>query len=407
MSLRKLMAVAVSTAVIACGGSDDPQPDLTKGGTAPTAFQGSYTLQGTIIDAVTGAHVGGDDLQLFLVQGGDVRRPDRLIRDAKDPLAGEYAFQGIPADYNSGNKLFKVVATKGGYLRFEGEIAFQINPGAVLDETYNKIGNIYLFPVGSVAPDYKVTVVYNGKPVPNATAYLQVAESTAADASKNGVAVGPDVIPATAGYVPAVSGTTDASGSVTFPGAQLALGVQYTPVVAPIVFEGVQLQLGTAPPFFEGISPALAMTTVSMVDAVPGSNPYGLYVASASNGVSGQVDASGTLTLVFSRPVSLSVPATGQPFSATTTSTTGRLDGATPVTFGLSADGRTLTLQPKWAVQPAATDTKTSITYGNGVATLSVQGYPGAGFPLFTAGGATGLVNAAGVPVSGTVQLTP
>src|SRR6184192_259369 len=114
--ITKRLAMAGLLIAVSCSGSNGI---LTLGQT--------YTLQGIVADAVTGARIGGD-LKLYLIQGPEVRGPSRMISGANDPLLGEYAFTGIPVNFQSEestlNNTWKVVAVKPGYQRFESEIAF-------------------------------------------------------------------------------------------------------------------------------------------------------------------------------------------------------------------------------------------------------------------------------------------
>src|SRR2546430_2147298 len=111
--IRMRLALAGLLSLIACSDSNGPVNfvDLR------------FTLQGVVADAVTGARLGGD-LKLSLVQGTEVRGPTRLITGSGDPLAGEYAFSGVPLNLNSGNNVFKVIAIRSGYQRFESEISY-------------------------------------------------------------------------------------------------------------------------------------------------------------------------------------------------------------------------------------------------------------------------------------------
>src|SRR5438876_7370608 len=147
------LAMAGLLIAVSCSGSNSQI--LTLGQT--------YTLQGIVADAVTGGRLGGD-LKLFLVQGPEIRGPSRMITGANDPLFGEYAFTGIPANLDNTSSVWKVVAIRTGYQRFESEIAFTFSTvseggtSVVVNQAYSKIGNIYLFPIGTPPPDYVFTV---------------------------------------------------------------------------------------------------------------------------------------------------------------------------------------------------------------------------------------------------------
>jgi hypothetical protein len=339
------------------------------------------TLQGTIMDAVTGERIGGttsgrnQDMEIYLIQGATIRQPTSFIGDANNSLVGEYAFTQVPAggSHNSGydpndseNNEYKLVVIKEGYQRFEGKVS--------LVDIDNKIGNVYLFPEGFDTPDYTFTVVYNGRPVDNATVQFQP------DADDNEIITkSTDTIDPDSGYLPTLTAQTDADGKVTFAGSQLGLGSRYQVTVLPTEFEGVDLA------FEEGayyvVGKATTDNILYMNDLVASANPYGLYVTYISNADPDQVDPTGTLTIVFSRPVTLTTGAAG--FTATEFSPAGILTVGDEVNESLSADGLTLTLTPNWSTPPAAGETGTYIDYNNGTAFISVVGYPDTAFLVF------------------------
>lgn len=340
----------------------------------PNDFEKTYTLQGFVADATTGARLGGSDLQLFLVEGATVRTPSRLNSATNDPLLGEFAFSGIPADYNTGNKRYKVVAVKPGYQRFEAEIVFTAVTGTVLDSVYNVIGNIYMFPIGATAPSLRFTVTYNGKPVPNATVLLDPAP-TASDPLFN---TGRALASAT-GYLASISTLTDATGVASFSGSNLALGAAYTAQVLPVTFTdsaGTTVQLAR----YDGATNyVVGLADVEQRIALSDLTYANLYVLSASNQPVGQLNATGALAITFSAPVTLRNE-TG--FAATLAGGTGAL-ATPPVVATLSPDGRTLTLTPSFATPLGATDRNVTITYGNGTAFVEALDYPAASRLVF------------------------
>jgi hypothetical protein len=349
--------------------------------TAPAGlvFDKTYTLQGIVADAVTGARVGGNDLKLYLVQGPDIRTPTRITRDAADPLFGEFAFSGIPADFNPTNKTYKVVAVQPGYQRFEADITFQASSGSQLDTIYNRIGNIYLFPVGVTAPSYTFAITYNGKPVPSATVQLDPMIAS------NSMTFNPaDALPATTGLLASLSGTTDATGKVTFAGANLALGGAYQVSVLPAQF--VETAGNTVPlarftsvtNLLVGISNVLQQ--VALADLVPNAGP--VYLTGASNQAVGQVVQSGQLVLTFSAPVTLVNP-TATSFSAVLANAVTATLGTPQAAASLSTDGLTLTLTPNFTVVPGATDRGLQVIYGDGTALVSPRSYPAATLRVF------------------------
>lgn len=344
----------------------------------------TFTLQGIVADAVTGQRIGGD-LKLFLIQGADVRGPSRLVSSTSDPLAGEYAFAGIPAASNCNNSAFKVVAVKTGYQRFESEIRFcftktSLSTNEILDAVLTRIGNIYLYPVGVASPDYRFTVYYNGSPVSAAVVQLDPMTD-----SNNGTflqSTNTSTLANTGGYVAALSAQTDTTGHVTFAGTTLAMGGVYSVQVLPLSVKNssgsiTQLGVFTAQQqLVPGQSATDVLLTVSSVQVA-------LYATSASNQAVGQLTPTGQLVVTFSAPVALTNPTK---FGATMSGGGAAVLAAQPVNATLSADGLKLTLSPNYTTPPAATDKNVSINYANATAALVPKDSPAFSYTLFGAG---------------------
>lgn len=369
------------------------------------------TLQGTIFDAINGERIGGDDMQIYLVQGEIVRNPTTYNDGEKRggffgdnqtaALIGDYSFTNIPAGSYMGteedpvdpeNNEYRIVVIKAGYQRFEGIVD--------LYGYDNQIGNIYLFPEDYFAPDYKYTVVYNGKPVPNATVMLQPTVATNVPLTSLSHRIPPEN-----GYLESVQAITNAAGQVKFEGSDLGLGTSYKVKVYNLIFEGVQLTGPAATNIVVGASDVeQIINLVDMCDTI--GNNYCLEVVSISNSVADQVDASGILTIKFNRAVTLGVraaPATAD-FTAALAVPSAAVWPAPPasrVTAALSDGGLTLTLTPAWTTPPAlATEFGQAITYSDNTGFLSVVGYPDSSILLST------LTNVNGDPISKTVQLS-
>jgi hypothetical protein len=375
--------------------------DLVKlgAGEAWGEFIATFTLQGKVMDARTGAALGGDNLKLKLIQGTEIRDPNRLIKDSNDPLMGEYAFSGIPITTQD-QAYYKIVAINSGFIQFESILdfyAYYDNDFPLMDSVYNWIGDIYMQPIGATAPTYTVNVVFNGKPVPGAVVNMDPDYAATSNGTDMAWILSPYY-----GYTAALSATTDGNGKATFAGTSLALGVRYEVRVNPLTFENIPIVdsadgSGGRPyrTITVGVVNSSTQQVVSMSAAVPGGNQYGLYVADASNKW-GNLDPSGKLTLVFSRPVTL----------------TGNLSVKFPVanynggtlasafaSSTLSADGLTLTLTPNWATQPSpSTDRGAYVSFGD--ASVTISDYPDTSFNIF------GLTLPNGVAVSRNVQIT-
>jgi hypothetical protein len=242
----------------------------------------------------------------------------------------------------------------------------------MVDTVYNRIGNIYLFPIGVTAPDYVYTVTYNGKPVPNATVQLDPMTSS------NSMTYNPaDALPATTGLLASLSVTTDSSGKATFAGTGLVLGGAYQVSVLPVMFTdtaGNTVQLArftTVTNLVVGITNNVLQ--IALTDLTPTTGT--VYITSATNQLAGQVIQSGQLVLTFNAPVTL-VNAAATSFSATLFNNATATLAVPAVTAALSADGLTLTLSPNFAVVPGATDRGLGINYGDGTALVSPRSYP-------------------------------
>lgn len=387
-----LLSVMLVVTMIGCG---DEQNITKTSGDEPWKNDQTITLQGTIMDAVTGEHLGGNDLQMWLIQGTSHRTPSKLIKNESLPLVGEYAFTNIPVGVNTTDMTFKVIVVKDGYQRFEAEISYaQALANGYRDENQNAIGNIYLFPVDTAAPDYSYQVTFNDAPVAGATVLFMPQANNNLATTQTG-----STLTASLGYVETLSAVSDANGYVTFSGAALALGAQYQTVVLPVSFEGVSLAQNTDVTVIAGLTQTVD-DIIAMTDLVPGNNMYGLYVTSISNANGDEINTAGQLTIQFSRPVTL----TTTDFDAVESSPTGILNvddtvaGTQDVFAALSADGLSLTLTPSWATTPDAGENNTSIFYGTGG--VSVVGYPDSEFNVFN------LVDANGDLISGTVNMT-
>ncbi|MEB3298765.1 MAG: hypothetical protein VKO21_04695 [Candidatus Sericytochromatia bacterium] len=375
---------------------------VSGGNNAPAVFSAQMTLQGTLMDAQSGKRLGGDDLEVHLIQGLNQRRPDRLVTNSQDPMVGEFAFSGIPLPFNSGNVTYRLVVRKNNYIRFEHNLSPFASRGSsnLVDSTYNFMGDVYLFPLGTFAPTYRFQLIFNGKPVPDATAMLVPKSS-----GNEPVALRSSfTFAANTGYLEALTAKSDAEGVVEFQGGALGLGAVYDLKVLPTTFEGVDLlQNDSLTNLLVG--KAVTRQVLTLQKAAPG-NSFGLFVTSVSNSVPGQVDGSGRLAITFNRRITLN---NGTNFWATTTGTGTFAAAPNPrVRASLSPDGLTLTLEPIWLTNPSDTSGSQRITYSalgiaNGFTadpSISVEGYPGVTFSPFN------LQNAAGGNISPEVLLT-
>ncbi|MFC2009402.1 hypothetical protein ACFLT3_00555 [Chloroflexota bacterium] len=351
------------------------------------------TLQGKIMDALTGKAIGGDDLEVYLLQGVDTSKPEKLVKDLNDPLVGEYAFNSIPVgvvDAANNELNYKLVVIKGSYQRFEANISLTatVVPGNaqenITNEMFNRIGNIYLYRLCSSPCDVSVYVYSpQGRPIENASVLLkQNCHANAIIAN-----VGDRILPA-AGLYPSLTAFTNSSGKAVFSGSNLTLGGSYSVVVQALTFEGQQLVTATPAAFIIGED---SLTRVVNMEAISNT----LVATSASNSVPGTITPNGSLTISFNQPVIIDTDA----FTAIST----HGDPITPtVTALLSTDCLTLMLTPVWATAPVSTDNEATITYTySGDVYLKNSPESGA-YTLF--GGITN--NTSGDTISGVVRMT-
>lgn len=371
-------------------------------------FNQTATLQGTIFDAVDGSRLGGTSLKVTLVQGTLYRSPNVLKNGATETtFAGDYAYASIPISLNNQTE-YRIVVTRNGYQQFEAAISFDANAAAgsgTLDKNYNYVGNIYMYPLGATANDVTVRVTAFSEPVEGATVLLNpnpAANNMTADNSniyQN----------AQNGFLPSLSGITDASGEVVFAGTSLVLGGNYDIDVLPLTTaEGTQLARSNNAVNIT-IGTSIIIQNVAMADVVPGTTD-GLYVVSASNTDPNNVTSSGVLTLTLSRAISLVDETTIN--ASLANATTAALDFTgigTSVTATVSVDGLVLTLSPNFVTPPEAfngpnattADNALFVNYGTALVRLTSANDTGSIYNVFA------LIDGSGGTPSPSVLTTP
>ncbi|WP_430459887.1 hypothetical protein ACQUQU_11790 [Thalassolituus sp. LLYu03] len=382
---------ALALGLAACGATDD-----TQNAAVPQNYHDITTnLQGTVFNAVTGARVDAD---VLLVQGSD-------YRNAKQNSAypGDYFFADIPTSTN-GNVTFRMEASADGFQPVVSTVTFNVNTANLQDREVWSLGNFYLYPLGSTAPDMTVTVTYNGERIEGATVMLQpntASNVLTADATA--------IIAPTDGFQGALSATSDADGNAVFDGDTLVLGGRYAVQVLPMVYEDTQLALAT--PTSVTVGTSAIIQTVALADIVPGTTD-GLYVVSASNEDSNAINSNGTLIIHLSRPVSIVNESLAS--ASLTNDTTAALDTnsqGSDVTATVSTDGLTLTLSPNFSTNPQAFNGSNSGTADNGLtitySDLFVRLTDSDDTTLIEVfDSVNGLVNSDGNVVDDTVQIT-
>jgi len=405
------------------------------------SFEETGTVQGTVFDAVTGARIGDSSLKVTLVRGTNHASANVLKNSSNDTtFLGDFAFSDVPVTLG-GVATYRIVAEMTGYQTFEGYINVAVGVtlvgGGVIDEVYNFVRNIYMYPVGSYATDQDIYVYYDNEPVSGATVLLenQPLGNTQTTTSTTGVVTttpinvvnSPTTVqPAANGLSQSLTGTTDANGLATFLGSTLVLGGSYSVMVLPLVYEGVQLAAynqGNVIPrtITVGASGSANVQTITMADEVPGTQSDGLYVVSVSPNDPQDVVSTGVMTITFNRAIAL----VGEDAFTATLITYGGpaainavLDNAVAgdeVAATVSSDGLVLTLTPKFTTAPvaydgtngsagtAAADIGLLIRYTGGAITLKGDDTSNA-MAILT--GADGVRTIGGASVTRTVNLT-
>lgn len=317
------------------------------------------TLQGTVFDAVTGQRITDKSLKVTLVQGTSYR--NATVKTGSSDFAGDYALAKIPTSEGGSQDLtFRLDVRVDGYQRLQAALNF--DSGASATTSLNFLGNIYLFPLGLATPDQTITVTYNDEPVTGLTVLMQPTTSTnVLTADTSNIIQGPQD-----GFLGAITATTDINGQAVFAGANLVLGGTYNVDVLPGTHEGVQLAQTTGAQITVGTS--LTMQSIAMSDLTPG-NDNGLYIVSASNSDSNDINTSGQLTLVFSREIILVHESITQAslIGATTAALDNNTIPDTTVTATLGNDNVTLTLTPNFSTAPEFFNGSNPTTADNGL----------------------------------------
>lgn len=341
-SLLKLTAmIGCGATLIACGASDDG--DTTNRIELPDTSKVEYhsittNLQGTLFDAVTGNEITG--ASIVLTQGNDYR--------AASQSGADFYFSDIPTSVD-GNSQFRLAASAEGYQKFVSVQNFNIHSETATelqDSEVNKVGNIYLFPIGMATPDLNITVSYNGEAIENAAVQLNpvIQETdTVSDASYR-------LLP-TKGFLGSVTAMTDADGKVQFNGETLVLGGRYNIQVLTTEHEGYDLIQSSDNSVIVGTSGS-AYQAVTMAHLVNNTD-NSLYIMEASNADFHDVKATGVLTVTLNRAVQ--IVGENRAFATLTNANQAKLMSdaqGSQVTASVSADGHTITLTPNFETMP-------------------------------------------------------
>lgn len=340
----------------ACGGDEASDNSVSQ-----NYHDITTTIQGSVFDAVTGNRITDESLEITLVQGKKYR--EAKVISGEKAFAGDYSIGDIPTSANNGNITYRIVSQVTGYQPFEAAVAFNIATGGTLqDEAANRVGNIYMYPLGSFASEVKVNVSFNNEPVANASVLLnpQTNNNVVTTDTSN------ILFAAQSGFQGSQTVVTDEAGVATFAATGLVLGGQYSIDVLPTTHEGSQLALNAGTTTIVGTNNNI--NNIAMVETVPGTQ-NGLYVTSASNLDADLITSGGALTITFSRAVALvNETAIG---ANLTNATTAILDATSVpnsnVAGVLSADGLTLTLTPQFSTAPVAFSGTNGGTADNGL----------------------------------------
>src|SRR5690606_9187472 len=233
-------------------------------------------------DAVTGDRISTEGLNVTLVQGDDYRKA-KINKD----FQGDFFVGDIPTS-TANNITYRLDVSYAGYQPFTSLITFGVNTAGLQDKKAAMIGNVYLFPLGTTAPDMNIEVFYEGERVEGAEVLLQPETGSNVLTTDSSSVISP-----TLGYQKALSVTTDADGIATLAGTSLVLGGRYKVQVLPTTYKGIQLGLeNNATTVTVGTS--TIRQRVDMAHILPANN-NGLYVVSASNENFDGINSSGIL----------------------------------------------------------------------------------------------------------------
>lgn len=240
----------------------DEQTTGTTEGIATWEHKG--TLQGKIMDAITGAAIGGNDLKVYLLQGDDERKPNELHRGEDDIFKGEYVFNGVPIALNdtSGELVFKLVVINPGYQTYTDyiELSAQLVSGAsqgneqinntFANEAFNFQKDIGLYPIGTAPGDVDIYVYGPDQtPISNASVYLRQADY-----------LQPSLMP-----------TSSNGNNYVFSSADLALNRTYSIMVEPLTVDGQELGMYTGDSFTVGADTLTRVVNMLVVTDESGS----------------------------------------------------------------------------------------------------------------------------------------
>lgn len=379
----KLAAVAALPLVLAaCGGDEQNYTSKVNYQDAET------TLSGKIRNGVTNEAISDKSLKVKLFQGDDVRTA-KLVKNE----AGYYSISGIPTNTSANSNEYRVEVTADGYLPFVGTVYLDFNEQDyeqfVQDKKLFKVGNVNLYPVGYKTPDYQVTVKYNNQRIAGAEVE---AELTATNLVANNTASLLSASAFTPEQASRIVATTNADGVATFAGASLVLNANYKLSVLPMNVGGVDLVNLAGITFSAGAAqPTQALTLNKLTQGTV----EGLYVVSATNEYGDALPAGdGKLVITLSKEVELVGPASNVS-AVLTNNTTAQLDGAQNA--NVTVTGNTITLTPKYSVNPAANDKNMFITYSN--LTVNIKG-------INKTASVIGLTTSSGIALTGKVQIT-
>src|SRR5690606_10771720 len=154
-----------------------------------------------VFNAVTGERISNDNFSVVLIQG-DRYREAKLNRD----YPGDYFIGDIPAS-TANNVTFRIDAKAAGYQPVSSRITLDINTDDLQDRKTWNLGNFYLYPLGTTAPDMNIEVFYEGERVEGAEVLLQPETGSNVLTTDSSSVISP-----TLGYQKALSVTTDADG---------------------------------------------------------------------------------------------------------------------------------------------------------------------------------------------------
>ena len=300
MEFFKLMMYVISSIIVSsCGGDEDfSDPVVLQNFASTNLAQNQGCVQGVVVNGLTGQRVDiSTTFELIALTGST-----ELIASGRPNHPGEYFLCNIPVD-----ETFPILAKLDGFENFQGQVKIdstvspkgsEVTTGDIKKTNPTQIANIKLYPKNTKVKELKFVVHSEAGAIEGATISLQPDGTNVISPS------GTFLSPISAG-MSSFTADTDNTGSATFAATELVLGANYKyTIIPPNGGESSTFKTGTVAVGMEDGSFDADGADAYEVFIQLGSSYTPLKLVSDSTELSTSND-SGTLTLIFNRPVEL------------------------------------------------------------------------------------------------------